>query len=464
MWGSITSELTRNCKDRNQYVVQTSIACEFSSAAVAAAGVGAGVGQAVGNKIGVKPLAGDGSSRSLGNFTKNLVASGANAIANAATRSLIEGTDFGDNIRASLPDVVGGVAGAALAGAVSSSRSSPARSPNPDLPSETSGGVEPLTIRGQPLDIPSYAPLKFDELSLVLGTSSDGGMAYPGMTMDEVKKRIEAYNNVADDGRRMLFGYDSFSGLTIGAGGSASFGTANALTGEATGLLTISGLNDRANDPLQSLWYRFADQGTANRLFANSSGVAAYFGGDASFGSLGLRVQYGSNPAVNGAPKAAAQTLRQQQNDFIQIRNANSAEVGSYYFGSIAAGVAFELAGMAALAGVGKVASAAGSAGGLTFGRKLDFLFNKGIDQSNAYNAARAAGNAERIGIADTAANRAEVVRRFEAAYRDPSSIFGPGKVPGSNVREFFLPGVTGTGSKITFVEKQGKVITIIAK
>lgn len=115
-------------------------------------------------------------------------------------------------------------------------------------------------------------------------------------------------------------------------------------------------------------------------------------------------------------------------------------------------------------AGVADDVFAAQGASELSFGRKLDFLFNKGIDQSNAYNAARAAGNAERIGIADTAANRAEVARLFNQAFRDPLSVVGPGKLPGSNVREFFLPGVTGTGSKIQFVEQGGKVITIIAK
>ncbi|SEK06598.1 filamentous hemagglutinin [Paraburkholderia diazotrophica] len=36
--------------------------------------------------------------------------------------------------------------------------------------------------------------------------------------------------------------------------------------------------------------------------------------------------------------------------------------------------------------------------------------------------------------------------------------------VLGSNLREFYLPGVTGTGSKIQFVELNGKVLTIIAK
>jgi RHS repeat-associated protein len=110
---------------------------------------------------------------------------------------------------------------------------------------------------------------------------------------------------------------------------------------------------------------------------------------------------------------------------------------------------------------IGKLVNAARE---LSFGRKLDFLFNKGIDQSNAYNAARAAANHSRIGIADTAANRAEVTRLFNQAYRDPNSIVGPGTVPGSNLREFFLPGVTGTGSKVQFVELNGQVITIIAK
>jgi hypothetical protein len=100
----------------------------------------------------------------------------------------------------------------------------------------------------------------------------------------------------------------------------------------------------------------------------------------------------------------------------------------------------------------------------LSFGRKLDFLFNNGINQSNTYNASRAAANAARIGIADTVSNRTEVMRLFNQAYQDSSSIVGPGSVAGSNIREFFLPGVTSTGSKIQFIEKQGQVITIMAK
>jgi len=108
-----------------------------------------------------------------------------------------------------------------------------------------------------------------------------------------------------------------------------------------------------------------------------------------------------------------------------------------------------------------------GAGKALDFGRnnrKLDFLFNRNIDPSVPSNVQRAAGNAQRIGIADTPANRAEVIRRFNQSFNDPSSIVGPGRLPGSNVREFFLPGVTGTGSKVQFVEQGGRVITIIAR
>ena len=90
---------------------------KFNWAAVAAAGVGAGVGNWLGDKIGVRPLSGPGASRELGNVGKNLAVSGASAIANAATRSLIDGSDFGDNIRAALPDVLGSVAGGIIGGA-----------------------------------------------------------------------------------------------------------------------------------------------------------------------------------------------------------------------------------------------------------------------------------------------------------------------------------------------------------
>ncbi|MFY8041300.1 MAG: hypothetical protein ACOVOD_00055, partial [Rhodoferax sp.] len=71
---------------------------KFSWAAVAAAGVGGGVGYAVGTS----PFLANASNTVI----KNTVAV-ATAVANAATRSMLEGTDFGDNLRSAIPSVVG---------------------------------------------------------------------------------------------------------------------------------------------------------------------------------------------------------------------------------------------------------------------------------------------------------------------------------------------------------------------
>ncbi len=73
---------------------------KFSWAAVAAAGVGAGVSGAVSGAMG-------SSGINTQAISSRLAIGMADAMAQAATLSLIQGTDFGDNIRASLPSVLG---------------------------------------------------------------------------------------------------------------------------------------------------------------------------------------------------------------------------------------------------------------------------------------------------------------------------------------------------------------------
>jgi hypothetical protein len=73
---------------------------------VAASGVGAGVAQAVGGNIGGQAYtnkAGEQVSATFGNFAASTAAG---AIANAATRSAINGESFGDNLIAAIPDVI----------------------------------------------------------------------------------------------------------------------------------------------------------------------------------------------------------------------------------------------------------------------------------------------------------------------------------------------------------------------
>jgi hypothetical protein len=75
--------------------VATGLQNKFDWTGVAAAGIGGGVGGQV----------------KLGGTGGRFVASMADALANAATRSVIDGTDFGDNIIAALPSVIGNTIG-----------------------------------------------------------------------------------------------------------------------------------------------------------------------------------------------------------------------------------------------------------------------------------------------------------------------------------------------------------------
>lgn len=91
----------------------TGLQSKFDWAGVAAAGLGSGIASAAG----IRPI-GPGN-RSLSAYVANADLSMANSIANAATRSLLQGTDFGDNILAGLPDVLGSTIGNMVAFGVS---------------------------------------------------------------------------------------------------------------------------------------------------------------------------------------------------------------------------------------------------------------------------------------------------------------------------------------------------------
>jgi len=96
--------------------VATGLQDRFSWTAVAAAGIGGGVSSAAGKSFGASSLA----DRSLRNIGANLGTSAAGALANAGARTLINGSDFGDNLMAALPDVIGGTLGNIFAGTAES--------------------------------------------------------------------------------------------------------------------------------------------------------------------------------------------------------------------------------------------------------------------------------------------------------------------------------------------------------
>jgi len=95
--------------------VATGLQKKFDWVGVAAAGIGAGVGGAVGHAIdydsGLKGF-------NVGNALKGGIAGAADSIAEAATRSLIQGSDFGDNVLASLPSVIGNTIGSLIGNSI----------------------------------------------------------------------------------------------------------------------------------------------------------------------------------------------------------------------------------------------------------------------------------------------------------------------------------------------------------
>lgn len=100
--GALSSAITQGIG------VATGLQDKFSWAGVAAAGVGAAVGARIG---------GD-------SFGATMVRSGAQLVADAATRSLIEGTDFGDNIMAALPNAIASIVAGGMTGRGSSTTGS----------------------------------------------------------------------------------------------------------------------------------------------------------------------------------------------------------------------------------------------------------------------------------------------------------------------------------------------------
>ncbi len=305
---------------------------KFSWAAVAAAGVGAGAAQAVGRTQFAQNLT--AKSEIAGDIYVGM----ADAMGQAATLSLIQGSDFGDNLIASLPSVLGGAIGRQIGGALSKTFAK-TEEPTP-VASEAEVTVEPLVIRGKPLEIPKIPTL----LDLVLGGK-------PNQSAAEMKATIEAYNkSFLGKDRKIEVGIDNLGGGAIGSGNSRSIKTTN-------GLLHFEGVGHAANSVTESIWFRMPGQSTVTRLIGNSAGWDVYSGGDVSFGNLGLRVRHepvASSAASAGSAiqAAAAPTLMQQRAAFAANRANASAESARFAAGALVDNlpIAGEISGGIALA------------------------------------------------------------------------------------------------------------------
>ncbi|WP_222926995.1 hypothetical protein [Sphingomonas gilva] len=144
--------------------VATELQSNFDWAGVAAAGIGAGVGGQVRGLFG-------GAQAKL-NFGQTLAVSSASAITYAATRSLAEGTSFGDNIIASLPSVIGQTVGGMLGDWVSDAFAGSSRTGKAGGMPGANGGAEDLNadLAGPP-DL-SFGPVGSIDLPADLAGSA----------------------------------------------------------------------------------------------------------------------------------------------------------------------------------------------------------------------------------------------------------------------------------------------------
>jgi hypothetical protein len=107
--GAVGSALTQGI------AVATGLQKKFDWVGVAAAGVGAAAGAAVGGALKVRAIT-DPGGLSAGNIAGHFITGMAGNIANAATRSVLNGSDFGDNIIAALPDTIAQTVGNLIVG------------------------------------------------------------------------------------------------------------------------------------------------------------------------------------------------------------------------------------------------------------------------------------------------------------------------------------------------------------
>jgi hypothetical protein len=94
--------------------VVTGMQKQFSWAGVAAAGAASAVTSILGGDL--APLYGEGQNVSLENIAAHMAVNAAASVASAATLSLIDGSDFGDNMISALPDIIGASLGEAIVG------------------------------------------------------------------------------------------------------------------------------------------------------------------------------------------------------------------------------------------------------------------------------------------------------------------------------------------------------------
>jgi|GEM_PF-1818182 len=152
--------------------IATGLQNRFDWGAVAAAGIGAGVGQAVG---GIKGM------NAIGKFGQRLIRGMAGDLADAAARTLVNGTDFGDNVLAALPDVIASEITGAISDEISAQNAARLRTAAMEsfgqIASSAEGRVVLASIGGPSGEVSTKDLLDYLQPSLLSGRATAADLA-----------------------------------------------------------------------------------------------------------------------------------------------------------------------------------------------------------------------------------------------------------------------------------------------
>ena len=304
--------------------VATGLQHQFNWTAVAAAGVGGVVGYEAGKLFGAKPfleqnptgpgfIAGDTSA---GNYLAHLGQSGAALVANAATRSLIDGSDFGDNITAALPDVIAQTLGDLLFYGVKgngSARTSNAPAGSPGIgSSDASGGW---------LVMPDGTMVPLGQAT----ANGPGAARATGANGDRVPVKL---------------GEDKLPPITLGSGniGYTRIGAAPDKLQQEKGVGTSGFLQfytlDGSTPDIKSSYREYAD-GYVERDISVDGQSFVYINGDVKLGDTNVVVRFGdyappagyyAAPAVAAPERAESGNLIQQGLDWLGTKIETGSE------------------------------------------------------------------------------------------------------------------------------------------
>lgn len=253
--------------------VVTGLQPKFSWAGVAAAGVTAGVGHWAVGRL---------ASAHVGPNATRLLAQTAGAIAGAATQSVLDGSDFGDNILAALPGVVGSTIGNMIAAPIlarqaAATERQAANARAQALQTEARRKLDEL--------IPPERQEAYAKAGVRFVPGRDGMIRVEGLNDERVRAAL------ASD-PRVKFGPDRPIG---GAGIRYDFLDTQPDAELQPGMADLGGINfyfDDAAGGIQSDYLVYEGSG-ALRFFSRGDSSYLYTGGERSFPEFGLRVSFG---------------------------------------------------------------------------------------------------------------------------------------------------------------------------